>query len=107
MFSLNQLNAAACVDVFGSAVQTSGDTLVLPAFQFSTSNSDPNGSNLNLAAGDYDNVDVNNNGSITFTTVDGLYRLDQLDLGRNVTANFAPGDYFIDDLDFDRDVTLN
>ncbi len=102
----SSLKAANCIDVFASATQTSSPDLILPTFLTSSSNSDQSGSSLSLAAGEYKDVDVNQNGSVTFTTTDGEYRLNKLQLSKNATATFAPGDYYIDQLQLEQGASI-
>jgi MSHA biogenesis protein MshQ len=93
-----KVHAADCIDVFSTGVQTNPPRLVTPTFQFSFSGSSLSGSNLSLAAGDYQNITVSNNGSATFTDANNTYRLNQLRLNNNAQANFEPGDYYINSL---------
>lgn len=102
LLSGNVLRAADCIDVFANATQTSGPTLDLPAFLYSSSNTDYSGNNLSFAAGEYKDINVGQNGSVTFTSSNSTYRINQLQLDRNAQAFFAPGDYFIDQLQLDQ-----
>ena len=100
-------SGTACLDVFPGATQSPGPTLTIPTFETSSSNSDTSGGNLSLAAGDYKDVNVDQNGSLTFTTTDGTYKLNKLQTNKNATVTFAPGDYFIDQLQFDQGTTVS
>ncbi len=94
-------NGSSCFPVACSISGNSASALDLESFRNSSSSMDfqVNMNNTgSLAEGEYDSINVEQNGVLNFTTEGGTYIIDSLDLKLNTRGNFAPGDYWIKDL---------
>lgn len=77
------------------------EDLVLDPFRESSSSTDidvDKDDTRSLAAGEYDDIDVDDRGTINFTSAGGVYVIESLKIGKDAEGNFAPGDYWIKDL---------
>ncbi len=95
------------------ACMTSGavtESLNLPTFNYSNGSGrifvSGNGS-ASVSAGNFHTVEIGRNSTLTFTTNNGTYIIDQLTVDRESTINFPPGDYWIREFNLDRDITIN
>ncbi|MCS3903947.1 MSHA biogenesis protein MshQ [Methylohalomonas lacus] len=78
-----------------------------PSFSGSDLQIPPPGNNP-VSAGDYDEIQVNNNQTVTFDTSNGNdFRIQSLQTNNNVTVNMQAGRYFIDEMELGNDTTLN
>ena len=105
--SFNAFAQDQCLDIFPGGEQEYGPQLDLPPFEDSSKNDGSHeGGNLALPAGDYEDVIVDEDGSIFFTELNGNYRMTKLEVGENATAQFVAGDYFIESLLLNEGSTL-
>lgn len=101
----------ACLPIFPAAsnIYTStGEELILPDFQYSgeSATDETSNSNFSLGAGEYKNVTVTNDNTLTFTGSNGVYLIENLVLNENTTIAMAPGDYYIDAFNMTKDSTI-
>lgn len=100
--------AAACLDVFPDVQTEYGLQLDLPTFLTSNASDNINvqaGSTLDLSEGQYGSI--SSNGTVNFTTEDGVYRINNLTAQSNSTLNFKAGDYYIQDLSLSNGSVIN
>jgi len=98
VFIASQIQAANCIDVFSQATQESGPELILPTFQSTNSNNKLDSNNISAAAGEYEEIKVTSNGTLTFTSSDSTYTIDKLIIEERATVYMPPGDYWISEL---------
>ncbi|MBF0175462.1 MAG: hypothetical protein HQL63_01235 [Magnetococcales bacterium] len=92
--SVSSCGGGTCnvLDASGARQSASVSLTALPTYVASTL-ADGNKSGGPLGAGNYHDITIGNNGTLTFNTSEGAYYMNNLTLGNNVTVNMAPGTY--------------